>query len=114
MIALPFFFVYAIEDSPILSRKRLLAALAADGALFGLLYFALYELRFGIWPGFSVRIAVLLVIWSLSSYIIGRYSGPGNTGRELHALNLCWQATHCNRFCSFFDAWNYTLSGLAV
>ena len=71
----------------ILSRKRLLVALAADGALFGLLYFALYELRFGIWPGFSVRIAVLLVIWSLSSYIIGRYSGPGNTGRELHALN---------------------------
>ena len=72
----------------ILSRKRLLAALAADGALFALLYFALYELRFGIWPGFSVRIAVLLVIWSLSSYIIGRYSGRSNTGHELHALNL--------------------------
>ena len=30
---------------------------------------------------------MLLVIWSLSSYIIGRCCGPGNTGRELHALN---------------------------
>ena len=76
MIALPFFVCHAIEDSLDSIGKRLLAALAADGALFGLLYFALYELRFWYLARFSVRIAVLLVIWSLSSYIIGRYSGP--------------------------------------
>ena len=71
----------------ILSRKRLLVALVADGALFALLYFAFYELRFGVWPGLSLRIAVLLVIWSLSSYIIGRYSGPASSGHGLHAFN---------------------------
>ena len=74
----------------ILSRKRLVAALAADGALFALIYCSLYELRFGVWPGLSLRIAVLLVIWSLSSYVIGRYSGraTSTSGHELHALNL--------------------------
>ena len=72
----------------ILSRKRLLAALVADGALFALLYFVLYELQFGVWPGLSLRIAVLLVIWSLSSYVIGRYSGLAKNGQDLHALNL--------------------------
>ena len=76
----------------ILSRKRLLAALVADGALFALLYFAFYELRFGVWPGLSLRIAVLLIIGSLSSYIIGRYSGPASSGGNLHALNqVCRQ-----------------------
>ena len=76
----------------ILSRKRLVAALAADGVLFASLYFALYELRFGVWPAFSVRIAALLVIWSLSSYVIGRYSGRANSGHDLHALNhVCRQ-----------------------
>ena len=71
----------------ILSRKRLLAALVSDGALFALLYFAFYELRFGVWPGLSLRIALLLVMWSLSSYIIGRYSGPASSGHSLHAFN---------------------------
>ena len=72
----------------ILSRKRLVAALVADGALFALLYFALYQFRFGVWPGLSLRMAVLLVIWSLTSYVIGRYSGRSNGGHELHVLNL--------------------------
>ena len=76
----------------ILSRKRLVAASAADGVLFALLYFVLYELRFGVWPGLSLRIAALLVIWSLSSYVIGRYSGRASSGHELHALNrVCRQ-----------------------
>ena len=72
----------------ILSRKRMVAALVADGALFALLYFLLYELRFGVWPSLSLRIAALLVIWSLSSYVIGRYSVRTISGHELHALNL--------------------------
>ena len=76
----------------ILSRKRLVAALAADGALFVLIYCSLYELRFGVWPTFSLRIAALLVIWSLSSYVIGRYSGRANSGHEIHTLNhVCRQ-----------------------
>ena len=72
----------------ILSRKRMVAALVADGALFALLYFLLYELRFGVWPSLSLRIAALLVIWSLGSYVIGRYSGRANSGHQLHTLNL--------------------------
>lgn len=66
----------------------MVAALVADGALFALLYFLLYELRFGVWPSLSLRIAALLVIWSLSSYVIGRYSVRTISGHELHALNL--------------------------
>ena len=57
----------------ILSRKRLIAAVISDGVLFVFLYYVLYELRFGVWPAFSLRLAVLLTIWSLASYIIGRY-----------------------------------------
>ena len=57
----------------ILSRRRLIIAVVADGILFALLYYALYEWRFGVWPGLSSRLAVLLSIWSLSSYVIGRY-----------------------------------------
>ena len=72
----------------ILSRKRLVCTVVADGALFALLYLALYELRFGVRPGLSLHMAVLLVIWSLSSYVIGRYSGRDKNGNELHALNL--------------------------
>lgn len=71
----------------IFSRKRLVAALVADGALFTFLYFMLYEFRFGIWPGLSLRIAALLLIWSLGSYVIGRYSGRANSAHELFSLN---------------------------
>ena len=57
----------------ILSRKRLIAALVADGILFVFLYHALYEWCFSARPGLSPRLAVLLAIWSLTSYVIGRY-----------------------------------------
>lgn len=57
----------------ILSRKRLIAAAVADAILFASLYYTLYEWRFGVWPGLSPRLVVLLVIWSLTSYVIGRY-----------------------------------------
>lgn len=72
----------------ILSRKRLLIAVLADGSLFAFLYFALYKWRFGVWPGFSPRLAVLLAIWSLSSYVIGRYSGRAGAGHERHAWHF--------------------------
>ena len=64
----------------ILSRKRLITAAVADGILFAFLYYALYKWRFSVWPGFSPRLAILLAIWSLSSYVIGRYvSGAGTS-----------------------------------
>ena len=59
----------------ILSRKRLLAAVIADGVLFGFLYYALYGWRFGFWPLFA-RLAVLLTIWSLARVTsLGAMSG---------------------------------------
>ena len=58
----------------ILSRKRLVAAVIADGCLFSFLYYRLFEFRFGSWPVLSSRIAALLIIWTLGSYVIGRYS----------------------------------------
>ena len=62
----------------ILSRRRLIFAAVADGILFAFLYYVLYKLRFSVWPGFSPRLAILLVIWPLSSYVTGRYvSGAG-------------------------------------
>ncbi len=57
----------------ILSRKRLILALVTDWFLFGFLYYVLYDWRFGLWPSFSPGLSVLLVIWSLGSYVIGRY-----------------------------------------
>ena len=57
----------------ILSRKRLIVALISDGALFVFLYYVLYGWRFGVWPAASLRLAMLLVVWSLTSYVIGRY-----------------------------------------
>ena len=57
----------------ILSRKRLIAAAIADGVLFAFLYYILYGWRFGVWPAVSPRLALLLAVWSLTSYVIGRY-----------------------------------------
>ena len=63
----------------VLSRKRLIAAVLADATLFTIFYYGLYECRFGVWPPVSPRLAVLLSVWSLSSYVVGRYaSGARN------------------------------------
>ena len=65
----------------ILSRKRLIAAVIADGVLFGFLYYALYECRFDVWPTVSPRLALLLLaIWCLTSYVIGRYVSGAERG----------------------------------
>ena len=72
----------------ILSRKRLLAAVIADGVLFGFLYYALYGWRFGVWPPVSPILALLLAIWSLASYIIGRYVSGDRRGSENKALDF--------------------------
>ena len=64
----------------ILSRKRLITAVIADGVLFGYLYYALYECRFDVWPTVSPRLALLLAIWSLASYVFGRYVSGDRRG----------------------------------
>ena len=46
------------------------------------LFPALYEWRFSVWPPISPRLAVLLAIWSLSSYVIGRYVSGDRKGSE--------------------------------
>ena len=72
----------------ILSRKRLIVAVIADGILFALLYYLLYEWRFGVWPALSPRLALLLLIWALSSYIIGRYASGSERGFGINAWAL--------------------------
>jgi exopolysaccharide biosynthesis polyprenyl glycosylphosphotransferase len=57
----------------LLSRKRLLAAVAIDSGLFSLLYTAAFLFRFGRWPGLSLPVAGMVTFWLLSSYVIGRY-----------------------------------------
>ena len=70
----------------ILSRRRLIIAVIADGILFAFVYYGLYGWRFGVWPSLSTRLAVLLAIWSLTSYIMGRYV----SGAERDSKNDAW------------------------
>ena len=72
----------------ILSRKRLIAAVIADAILFVFLYYALYGWRFGVWPGLSPTLVLLLAIWSLTSYIIGRYV----SGAERGSKSVTWDS----------------------
>ena len=53
------------------SRKRLL--IGFDGITLSL-YYALFQAQFDRFPGFSLRLAVLLSLWMLSSYIFGRFT----------------------------------------
>ncbi len=77
----------------ILSRKRLVAAAGLDGVLFAGLYYVLFQWRFDRWPGFSMRLAVLLAIWMLCSYVVGRYVN-GDVKRQFDPrLSLVKQIT---------------------
>jgi len=55
------------------SRKRLLAALVIDSALFAGLYPLCFRLRFDTWPDISFPLGLLLLFWLVSSYVHGRY-----------------------------------------
>ena len=59
----------------ILSRRRLLAAVMLDSALFVALYNGLFLQRFGRWPDGSILLPVFWAMWVLSSYVLGRYQG---------------------------------------
>ena len=96
----------------ILSRKRLIAALIADGILFAFLYYALYGWRFGVWPGPSPRLALLLSIWCLTSYV-GRYVSGAERRSESDAGILLVSADRY-RHCSASNAWHHSASYLAL
>ena len=58
----------------ILSRRRLITAAVLDGALFTTLYYLLFHRSFDRWPGLSFHIALLLIYWLLTSYVVGRFT----------------------------------------
>ena len=72
----------------VLSRKRLIAAVVADATLFAFLYYGLYEWRFGVWPGISPRLAALLSVWSLISYVVGRYVSGADNNRSRNTWSI--------------------------
>ena len=57
------------------SRRRLIAAVILDSALFVALYNGLFLQRFGRWPDESILLPVFWAMWVLSSYVLGRYQG---------------------------------------
>ena len=59
----------------ILSRRRLMAAVILDSALFVALYNGLFLHHFGRWPDGSIFLPIVWATWVLSSYVIGRYQG---------------------------------------
>lgn len=59
----------------IVSRQHLLVAVLLDGFAFVALYNGLFIQRFGQWPNLSAPMAILLISWLISSYVIGRYQG---------------------------------------
>ena len=81
----------------ILSRKRLITAVLIDGFLFSFIYNFLFLLRFDKFPGPSPWLAILLSIWLLGSYIVGRYAS-GDARRHFDiTLSLIKQCT-CTAF----------------
>ena len=58
----------------ILSRKRLVISALADATLFALVYYVLHQDQFVESPSFSLWLALLFIIWSLGSYVFGRYA----------------------------------------
>ena len=77
------------------SRRRLIIAVIADGILLSFLYYAFYGWCFGVWPGLSLRLAVLMAMWSLSSYVIGRYVSGAGRGLGSSAWGLVGKQLIC-------------------
>ena len=86
----------------ILSRKRLITAAVSDGTLFAFLYYSLFNFRFGVWPSPSPRLAVLLAIWTLISYVIGRYSDWVESTQNRDAWTLVCRQLIYTGFILFF------------
>ena len=82
----------------ILSRKRLITAVIADGILFAFLYYALFDWRFNVLPSPSPRLAALLAFWSLSSYVVGRYASGAKRYRRGFILETFGNQLICTAF----------------
>ena len=74
----------------ILSRKRLITAAFLDSILFAIVYNLLFLYSFYRWPGFVWHLPILLAIWILASYVVGRYSS-GDSQRKLDILMRLFQ-----------------------
>ena len=57
----------------IISRKRLLVAAFLDGVIFAVIYCGYFYIRFERAPFVSARLILLLLLWTLCSYVFGRY-----------------------------------------
>ena len=78
----------------ILSRKRLFASAVLDGVLFAGTYYILFQWRFDRLPDVSARVSVLLAVWILCSYVLGRYvNGDAKKPRFDPGLSLIKQIT---------------------
>ena len=76
-----------------LSRKRLITAAILDLALFIALYYKLFHWRFEGWPGLSLCLGVLLALWMLSSYVVGRFTSGDSKLQFGPGLSLVRQIT---------------------
>ena len=78
--------------TPWLRQRWLLFSLALlDGGLIVLSYNVLFWQRFGDWVGITPSVAVLLILWVGTSYLLGRYSSPEQGQRDSRRRRL--QAT---------------------
>ena len=100
----------------ILSRKRLIISAVVDGIIAILLYCMLYRWVFGVWKGFSLSLVALLIIWSLVSYVTGRYPGGDQSYQRFHVWNFIGKqfiATVLAFFLTigitFFYTWAFSL-----
>ena len=65
----------------LISRRRLLIAIFVDCLLFSLGYWLVFRARFGVWPEFYLPILLLLGVWIVASYVLGRYYDANDRGR---------------------------------
>ena len=76
----------------LLSRKRLLGSVVIDCTLFSLLYITAFLLCFGSLPGVSLKVAAIVPLWLLSSYVIGRYQ-VFSQDDEVHVFKLVFHTS---------------------
>jgi exopolysaccharide biosynthesis polyprenyl glycosylphosphotransferase len=76
-----FTFVVLLRLPWLISRRRLLIAILVDCLFFGLGFGLIFQARFGIWPDFYLPVALLLGVWIVSSYVLGRYYDANDSGK---------------------------------
>jgi len=72
----------------LITRRRLLLAILVDCLFFGLVYWLVFQARFGSLPDFYLPIALLLGVWVVASYVLGRYFEWNEVGK-VYFLKQC-------------------------